>query len=530
MLIFRTLLHYLLILGFFHSILFADNTLIRINGNEPETLYPLADTNSLASNIRRDLFEPLMSKDREGNVILGQAKSYTLDKTKTIYTFILRDDAKWSDGSPVTAYDFEYTYRYMADPKNHISRAQYLKRLNILNIHAIINGEKPVKKLGIKVFNEKTIQITLEKPTYYFLAGLSHICMSPLSEKIIKKSKSLLDTTQNFISNGAYQLQNWEREKQIVLKKNPYYYDVKKVQIETVIYLPIDKESKAFNMYMSGEVDYLEEVPKNKYNQLKKEYPDELKTSNLLGSYYLSFNLKKELFNQLNLRKALSYAIDREVLAKKVMGTGEKPLYNFVPKGMQNYITPIPEYQKWTQAQRESKARTLFKEFGFTTKNPLQFELLYNANEQNRRVLLSVISMWKKVFHEGINVKLKALNWNAYQKEKINYSIVRSGWIADINDASNMLEIFTQNHSYNNSFYKNKLFEKKFAKAKITKDLKIREALYQKLDLIITEDMPIIPLFQFTTARLVKPYVKGYKNTPLDTIFSKYLSIEKSHD
>jgi oligopeptide transport system substrate-binding protein len=520
-------LKFLLFSGlFFGTLLFADSSLVRANGNEPITLYPFGDQNALAGNIKRDLFEPLMSKDREGNIILGQAKSYTVDKTKTIYTFTLREDVRWSDGTAVTAHDFEYAYLYMADPKNHSIRAYYLGALNILNAKEVIEGKKPLESLGVKAIDEKILQITLVSPTYYFLAGLSNVTMSPISKKIIEDSGRFLGSPQKMVSNGAYLLDEWKRGSKIVLKKNPYYYDAKNVQIDKVSYLSIDKESKALRLYKSGKIDYVDEVPKNRYSDLKNLYPEELKTSALLGTYYLSINLKKPPFDQLKIRKALSYAIDRETIATKVMGTGENPLYTFLPKGMSAYLSPIMDYQKWTQAQRDNKAKQLLEEAGITVKNPLRFELLYNTNEQNRRVLLSVIRMWKKVFDGKIFVKLKAEEWNSYQKEKNHYDVVRIGWISEINDPSNILEIFMQNHSYNHAQYHNHTFEEILTKARDTEDVEKRALLYQKLELILAEDLPVIPLFQFSTARLIKPYVRGYKSTPLDTVFSKYLSIE----
>ena len=509
------------------AILFAESTLIRANGNEPDTLYPAGDESALANNIRRDLFEPLMSRDAEGNIILGQAKSYRLDETKTIYTFTLRDDAKWSDGTPVTAYDFEYAYQYIANPKNHNLYAKNLVMLNILNSQAVTRGKKPLEELGAKALNDKILKITLEKPTYYLLEGLAHVSMSPIPKQMIEKGDTPWISSKNLLSNGAYMLQSWERGKETILKKNPYYYNVAKVQIESIKYLPINKESLAFRMYKSGKIDYLDEIPKNRYKELQNRYPDELKNAPLLGTFYLGFNLKIPPFDQLKVRKALSYAINRERLANNAMGTGEKPLYTFVPEGIKDYNSIAPKYQQWTQVQRESKAKILLDKVGFSAKNPLRFELLYNANEQNKRVLLAVTGMWKKVFAGQIFIKLKALPWNKYQQEKQNYGVVRLGWVADINDAFNMLEIFTQNHHYNVPSYKNKMFDKRLKQAKQTEKKEDREKIYQELELMINQDVPVAALFQFSTARLIKPYVKGYKSTPLDTVFSKYLSIEK---
>ena len=525
--VFRLIRNYLIAVSFLGTVLVAESILIRSNGNEPNTLSPISGLNSLASNIKRDLFEPLMSLDADGNIILGQARSYSMSKNKMTYTFSIKENAKWSDGSPVTAYDFEYTYRYIVNPRNHIKHAWFLTMLNIQNSVEIIKGDKSVNTLGVHALSNKILQIKLSQKTHFFLAGLSYIMMSPIPMKIVEKYGNKWTNSQYMISNGAYRLKKWMKGTKIVLEKNSFYYNKEKVKIDKVVYLPIDKESIALKKYKLDEVDYIEEIPKNKYSELQKEYKKELKTSDLLGTYYLSMNINKYPFSQVKVRRALSYAIDREVISRKVMGTGEKPLYTFIPKGIKNYTTPIPEYQAWTQEKREVEAKLYMLQEGFTKDDPIEFELLYNGNEQNRRVLLAVVGMWKKVFKKAIKVTLKELEWSDYQEQKSNYDVVRLGWVADIDDASNMLEIYTRTHPYNHAGYKNKYFEQLLHSAKNIDNIEIRENIYQKLDLMLSKDMPIIPLFQFSRARLIKPYVHGYaEKNMLDKVFSKYLYIK----
>ncbi len=509
--------------------LYASSELVRGNGAEPTTLDPTLGEGVPGSNVMRDLYETLMTEDSEGNVILGQAESYTISDDKTIYTFKIRKDAKWSNGDDVTAADFEYSFKRGVDPKVAAKYSWYFKILGIKNGADILDGKKPVDSLGVKALDSKTLEITLSKPIPYFLIGIAHITTAPVPKKVIEKFGKKWTNPKNIVTNGPYVLKEWVVNEKIVLVKSDKYYAKNDVKIDKVTFLPIPEQTTELNRYKAGEIDYLYELPKNQYKNLVKTIPNEVKVLGRVGTYYYYLNMKKKPFDDVRVRRALSYGVNRDILSEKVLGTGEIPAYTFVPDIVSGYTAPIPEYQKWTQKQRDEKARELLAQAGITKSNPLKFELLYNTSEQHKRNALAISSMWKKVFKGAVIVTLKNQEWKTYLQEKKagNYEVARAGWIGDYNEASTMLDLLTKGHSSNNSFFSNPKYDKLMNEARATTDESKRNKLYQEIDLIVAEDMPVIPLFQYSNARLVKERVGGYpKVNPLGAIYTKHLYIK----
>jgi len=526
----------ILILRFFLALLslttmlFAKQTLVRGNGAEPTTLDPVLVEGTPASHVIGDLFEPLMSNDPEGKVILGQAESYTLSKDRRVYTFKIRKDANWSNGDPVIAKDFEFAFRRGVDPKVAAKYSWYFKILGIKNAAEISKGKKPVSSLGVKALDQKTLRITLANPVPYFVIGLAHGTMSPVPEKVVRKYGQNWTKPGNLVCNGAYKLKTWVVNERIVLVKNTKYYAENKVQIDQVTYLPISGATVELGRYKAGEIDMLHELPKSQYKSFIKNSPREVKVFGQVATYYYELNSRKKPFNDVRVRKALSYAIDREVLVSKILGTGEKPAYLVVPEVVSGYTVILPEYAKWTQKQRNQKAKEFLNAAGFRSSHPLKFELLYNTNEQHKRNALAIASMWKKVFKGAVMVTLKNQEWKTYLTDKQlgHFDVARAGWAGDYNEASTMLDIFTKGHAANNSFYDNPKYDLLMNKARRVLDHQKRNKLYQQADAMLAEDMPIIPVFQYSMARLVKTRVGGYPRiNPFDKIYTKYLYIKK---
>ncbi len=508
----------------------AMQELVRGNGAEPATLDPTLGEGVPSSNIMRDLYETLMSEDSEGNVVPGQAESYKVSANKTVYTFKIRDNANWSNGDSVTAHDFEYAFKRGVDPKVAAKYSWYFKILGIKNGAAILDGKKPVSSLGVKALSNKSLQITLEKPIPYFIIALAHITTAPVPQKLIEKYGKKWTNPKHIISNGAYKLKEWVVNEKIVLLKNNEYYAKDDVKIDKVTFVPIPEQSTELNRYKAGEIDYTNELPKNKFKSLMKTIPHEVKVLGRVGTYYYYLNLRKKPFDDIRVRRALAYGFDRKVLAEKVLATGEKPAYTFVPDIVSGYTAPVPAYQKLTQKQRETKAIALLKDAGITKANPLKFELLYNTSESHKRVALAIASMWKKTFKGAVIVTLKNQEWKTYLEERSagNYQVARAGWIGDYNEGSTLLDLFTKGHSSNDSFYDNPEYDRLMNEARGTLDNKKRNKLYQKLDLMIAKDLPVIPIYQYAQARLVKSRVGGYPTVnPLGAIYTKHLYIKK---
>jgi oligopeptide transport system substrate-binding protein len=262
--------------------------------------------------------------------------------------------------------------------------------------------------------------------------------MAPVPQKVVEKYGTKWTKPENIVGNGAYKLQKWVVNERIVLVKNEHYYNKDKVQIEKVTFLPIPEASTELNRYKAGEIDYMYELPKNKYKSLMKTIPNEVKILGRVGTYYYYMNMKKKPFDDIRIRKALSYAVNRDILANKVLGTGEKPAYTFVPEIVSGYALELPAYAKLTQKQREVEAKKMLNEAGFNKSNPLKFELLYNTSEQHKRNALAIASMWKRAFDGAVIVTLKNQEWKTYLSDKKsgNYEVARAGWIGDYNARS----------------------------------------------------------------------------------------------
>jgi oligopeptide transport system substrate-binding protein len=517
---------FVLLITFFSSILSAENILHRSLEPQATFLNPLLHSDWYGNILKRDLFEGLMTRDREGNIIYGNAKSVDIDKEKISYLFTLKEDAKWSNGTDVTAYDYEASYRYAINPLNHTESASYLQEIHIKNALQIFQNSHPIETLGVRAISKKKLLIELEKPLTYFLNTLASPFMAPQPKYCFKNNVYQKNLFNIPISNGAYMIHTLIKDKKIILVKNPYYYDNKNTSIDKIFY-HIASGTEALKLYENNQLDIITDIPKNRISDIKKKIAKEYSSHLIHGNYFLSFNLSKKIFQDKKIRKALFLAVDRELLATKVMGSGEKALYNFIPTSLIGISSQKQFYEKLTQKKREDMAKNLLLKAGYNLKNPLKFELLYNENEYNTRTLLAVISMWKKVFEGSIKVKLIPKPWEIYMSELKNYPISRIGWVADYVEGGSMLSIL---NTFNPFFTDRKLSQKLHNRiTSITSEnsKEKRNKMYKYIDRDIIEEFIFIPLFQFSSNILIKPYVHGYKSNKLDAIFSKYLSVDK---
>ncbi len=352
----------------------AKEQVIHINNDaEPQSLDPQKVSGLYGGTIDNDLFEGLVIASPEGGVRPGVAKDWHVSKDGKTYTFHLREDARWSDGSPVTAEDFVYSWRRAVDPNTAAPYAGYVAMANLKNAQAIIDGKKSPETLGVKAINAHTLQVTLAQPVSYFVQMLQHHIFSPVPERIISKWGDHWTRPEHMVSNGAYKLDNWVVNEKIVLKPNPEYWDHNNTVVQEVDYLPITDEQAGINRFMAGGVD-VTSVPAMQVHRMKKLYPQELHHSPSLTVNYLSFNTRKPPFNDVRVRRALSYAIDREVIVKDVlMDVGYQAAYSFTPLITHDFIAPKLPWSQWTQKQRDQKARKLLKEAGYSASHPWSF-------------------------------------------------------------------------------------------------------------------------------------------------------------
>lgn len=497
-------------------------TLVKGNGSEPATLDPHKVEGTVESNILRDLFEGLVSSGPKGEVLPGVAESWETKDNKH-FVFHLRKDAKWSNGDPVTAHDFEFAFKRAVDPKTASPYSWYLEIPTIINASAIIAGKKPADSLGVKAVDDHTFEVQLEKAVPYFVSMLSHTTTYPVPKKVIEQYGEKWTQPGHMVSNGAYQLKDWVVNERVDVERNPNYWNNAKTVVNKVTYLPLQNTAD-LNRYLAGEVDMTYQMPIERFKQMKKEKPDELKVTGYVGTYYYQYNFKKKPFDDVRVRTALSYAIDRNVIADKVMGQGQTPGYTLVPDFVDGFKPVAPDWSKLTQAERNTKAKELLTEAGFGPGHPLKFELLYNTDDNHKKVAVAVASMWKKL---GVEVSLVNQEWKTYLQTKAQgqFDVGRAGWIADYNEASSMLDLMQTTHGNNDGKYSNPTFDKLMNESRDQVDDASRNKLYVQAEEILAKDMPIAPIYQYVTARMVKSFVGGYPANPLDNLYSKDMYI-----
>ncbi|ECT7275592.1 oligopeptide ABC transporter substrate-binding protein OppA [Salmonella enterica] len=503
-------------------------TLVRNNGSEVQSLDPHKIEGVPESNVSRDLFEGLLISDVEGHPSPGVAEKWE-NKDFKVWTFHLRENAKWSDGTPVTAHDFVYSWQRLADPNTASPYASYLQYGHIANIDDIIAGKKPATDLGVKALDDHTFEVTLSEPVPYFYKLLVHPSVSPVPKSAVEKFGDKWTQPANIVTNGAYKLKNWVVNERIVLERNPQYWDNAKTVINQVTYLPISSEVTDVNRYRSGEIDMTyNNMPIELFQKLKKEIPNEVRVDPYLCTYYYEINNQKAPFNDVRVRTALKLALDRDIIVNKVKNQGDLPAYSYTPPYTDGAKLVEPEWFKWSQQKRNEEAKKLLAEAGFTADKPLTFDLLYNTSDLHKKLAIAVASIWKK--NLGVNVNLENQEWKAFldTRHQGTFDVARAGWCADYNEPTSFLNTMLSDSSNNTAHYKSPAFDKLIADTLKVADDTQRSELYAKAEQQLDKDSAIVPVYYYVNARLVKPWVGGYTGKdPLDNIYVKNLYIIK---
>lgn len=503
-------------------------TLVRNNGAEVQSLDPHKIEGVPESNVNRDLFEGLLVTDVDGHPAPGVAEKWE-NKDFKVWTFHLRKDAKWSDGTPVTAEDFVYSWQRLANPNTASPYASYLQYGHIANIDDIIAGKKPVTDLGVKAIDANTFEVTLSEPVPYFYKLLVHPSVSPVPKSAVEKFGEKWTQPANIVTNGAYKLKDWVVNERMVLERNPQYWDNAKTVINQVTYLPISSEVTDVNRYRSGEIDMTyNNMPIELFQKLKKEIPKEVHVDPYLCTYYYEINNQKAPFTDVRVRTALKLALDRDIIVNKVKNQGDLPAYSYTPPYTDGMKLVEPEWFKWSQEKRNEEAKKLLAEAGYTADKPLTFNLLYNTSDLHKKLAIAVASIWKK--NLGVNVKLENQEWKTFldTRHQGTFDVARAGWCADYNEPTSFLNTMLSDSSNNTAHYKSPSFDKIIADTLKVSDDAQRAELYAKSEEQLDKDSAIVPVYYYVNARLVKPWVGGYTGKdPLDNISVKNLYIIK---
>jgi oligopeptide transport system substrate-binding protein len=492
--------------------------------SDPESLDPHKARSVQAADILRDIGEGLLAYSASGELIPGVAESWQIAEDGQTYTFTLRDAARWSNGDPVTAEDFVFGLRRLVDPATAAFYGQMLGE--IVNAREILAGDKAPAELGVEAEDDRTLVIRLGKPVPYLLSLLTHPSAFPVHRGAIEEHGDAFARPGRLVSNGAYKLSGWEPGAVIKLGRNPYYWDDASTAIDAVHHHVLPQEMTELNRYRAGELHITSSVPPDSFELVRENLGDELHVAPYLGVYYYGFNLARPPFqDNPQIRRALSMAVDREVLVASITGRGEKAAYSWVPPGVDNYQPIQLNYASMTQDERNALARRLLREAGYGPDNPLSIELRYNTSDTQQRIALAIQSMWREVGVEAelINEEFQVLLAN--MRARVVTQVFRSSWVGDYNDAHTFLSVMESGSPSNMPGYANSEFDSLMQRAAAQVDPKTRRLHLEEAERVLLSDHPVIPLYFYVSKHLVSPRVRGWEDNVLDYHYSRHLSL-----
>jgi len=500
----------------------------RGNDSDPETLDPHKTSTVAEGHILRDLFEGLVTQDPKGQPIPGAAEKWEVSDDGKLYRFTLRANAKWSNGDPVKASDFVYSYRRIMNPETGAKYANML--YPILNAEKVNKGQAKVEELGVKAVDDRTVEIRLEKPVPYFIELLTHQTSLPVHQASIEKHGKDFVKPGNLVSNGAYVLTEFVPNSYIRATKNPHFHDAKNVQIDVVNFIPQPDLAAAVRRYQAGELHSLADLPADQIKSLKERFGNQVVLGPYLGVWTLPVNTSKPPFNDVRVRKALSMVIDREFIAEQIWGETMVPAYSFVPPGINNYRDPATaEYKDMSPIDREEKAKALLKEAGFGPGGkPLKVEIRYNTTDNNRNTVVAIADQWKQLGVETSFINTDAKTHFAHLRDGGDFDVARYGWIGDYSDPQNFLFLLeSDNKGFNYGKYNNPEYDALMKQAAAEGDLKKRAEILYKAEQIFMRDEPWIPIMHYGTKNLISPKLQGFQQNLRGVYPTRFLSLKQ---
>lgn len=545
----------------------GDKVLRTNNSSEPGTLDPALAQGTHESWILSNTFEGLMKNDAEGKVIPGIAESYTLSDDNLTYTFTIRDDAKWSNGDPVTAEDFEFSWKRALDPElaaDYAFQLYYIKGGEAYNttqmpgtfpdpedetkevVYTIepselegldtkgkseeeINEmvyknrlEDNLSNVMVKALDEKTLEVTLEAPTGYFLELTAFYSYYPVNKAVVEFYPEWANEPKTHISNGPFKLTEWEHSAKIKLVKNENYYAASDIKLDGMDFDIIEDENTAWQKYQGGEYDILATLPQAVTAQMQAEKNLELEIGAQVGTYYYNLNNNLKPFNNIKVRKALSMALDRETIVTKITQGGQIVATGVVPVGLTDetgaeYTEKVGNLIEYNVAEAKKLFAEGLAEEGMTIDqfNKAGNVLLYNTLEAHKKIAQAAQEMWRTSL--GIEIGLENVEMQVkLDREKAgDYQISRAGWIGDYMDPMTILDLWLSTSSFNDAKWNNPKYDELILDTKATADQDVRFKNMREAEALVMEEMPIIPVYFYTQPYAVKPNVEGIYKLPL---------------
>jgi oligopeptide transport system substrate-binding protein len=497
------------------------------NGAEPQGLDPHVVTGVPENHLVRALFEGLAVKNP---ITLepepGVAERWDISEDGTVYTFYINPEAKWSNGESITASDYVWSWNRALHPDTGSLYAYML--------YPIVNSEAYSKReiidfgdVGVKALNDLTLEVTLNAPTPYFLQLMDHYSTFAVHPETLLKHGKMTDRytpwtrVSNIVSNGPFTLEEWSLNRRIIVKKSDHYWDRDNVALNGVYFYPTENVISEERMFRAEQLHYTAVVPLDKIPDYRAAEDSPYVQSPYLGTYYYLVNTDRPPVDNVLVRRALSYALDRDTLTRTVLQNTAIPAYSITPPDTLGYNPPkLFDYNP-------EKARELLAEAGYPNGEGWPgLEIIYNTQEAHRKIAVAVQQMWKRELN--IDVTLSNQEWKVYLNSvsQRDFQIARRGWIGDYVDANNFLDLFITDGGNNNTGYSDEIYDDIILnRAPKAKSRKERYDLFLEAETMMMNDMPIIPIYTYTSKHLIHPSVEGIYANLMDSLNLKYVKL-----
>lgn len=484
-----------------------------INGKEPESLDPAIMTGQPDERAVLSIFEGLTrfsAVDAQAEPALSD--HWEVSEDKKVYTFHIRDNARWSTGEPITAFDFEYSWFRVLEPatgSDYVGNLFYIKGAEAYNL----GRTKDRKDVGIKALDATTLRVELVNPTPFFLELCAFPTQAVVPRTVIEKLGNKWLKARPLPVSGAYRLVEWRLNDKIRLKKNPLYWDAANTRMNIVDLFPVNAPNTAINLFVTGQADIVwdkDVVPSELLDLLKDKRW--FHTFDYLGSYFYRYNVTRKPFDDVRVRKALALVIDKKRIVERVTRGGERPGDFYVPP-IAGYTSP-----KGLEYNPEL-GRKLLAEAGYPGgKGFPRFEYMFNTSRDHEKIAIELQDMWRREL--GIQVELRSVEWKVYlnAQSTLDYDLCRSSWIADYSDPNTFLDMFMSDNGNNRTGWKNAHYDALIRQANKTADVKKRaEILAEAEAILIRDELPIVPLYLYVGMNFWDPRtISGVWNNSRD--------------
>ena len=499
------------------------------NGSEPQGLDPHVVTGVPENHLVRALFEGLAVKNPFTlEPEPGVAQRWEFSADRRVITFHLRDDALWSNGDQMTAHDYVWSWQRALNPAMGNLYAYML--YPVLNAEAFATGKiGDFDEVGVKALDDRTLQVTLTEPTPFFLQLMDHYSTFALHRPTIEKFGKATDRftrwtrVENIVSNGAFRLTEWKLNRRISMAKSDTYWDRDKVRLNGIVFYPTENIVSEERMFRVGQLHYTQTIPLDKIPVYQAMENSPYVQAPYLGTYFFLFNTTRPPVGDVRVRKALSMSIDRQKLNDTVLQKSNVPAYSITPPGTLGYEPPrLFDYDP-------EQARQLLADAGFPDGQGWPgLELIYNTSESHRKIAVALQQMWKDVLN--IQVTISNQEWKVYLDSvtQMEFDIARRGWIGDYVDPNNFLDLFLTDGGNNNTGFSDPRYDEMITRlAPQAKTREERFAIFKEAETMLMEQMPILPIYTYTSKHLIHHSVKGMPANLMDSLNLKYVWLDR---